>query len=224
MATKKKKVLPDGRTITEQDFANYCDWTKRILACQVPYARGEPRKASLLAFSFALASYGTVGLYCYASDETLADDLQCRRDDAGRYRTKVLDLGWFTVVKRIGRSTVLDIAVPDCPLTGAIEPRANALIRSGECPHTGTLPSNPPTGGYYQELNNDPWGTAPSEPTPPPDQSTEPPMTGCTFTDGICNKIRCPVHYSLPTVDQPTPVCICGDRPASNPWCPVCFP
>jgi hypothetical protein len=171
---KKKKILPDGREVTEKDFDNLRAWEKYIRGCKVPYARGQPRKASLIAFSLVLASYGTNGLYCFASDETIAADLQCRRSDAGRYRKAVIELGWFRVTARVKRATVLDIAIPECPYTGTIETEAvtasNAPVRSGECPQTGTLPSSSPTESYYQELD-EVWGTAPVRPTPTPNQS-----------------------------------------------------
>lgn len=199
---KKKKILPDRREVTEKDFDNLRAWEKYIRGCKVPYVRGQPRKASLLAYSFVMASYGTNGLYCFASDETIAADLQCRRDDAGRYRKAVIELGWFRVVKRIKRATVLDIAIPECPLTGTIETEAvavpNAPVRSGKSPHTGTLPSNSPTGSYYQDQETDDvWGPAPVRPEPIPDPvTTEPRATECTCTDadGARGNPWCLIH------------------------------
>jgi len=67
------------KKVSAESFKAYRDWQRYILASEpklepIKTKRGtRPRsKLRLLAYCFAMASHGTNGLGCYASDATIA--------------------------------------------------------------------------------------------------------------------------------------------------------
>src|SRR5438046_2566415 len=64
-----------------------------------------------------IAKDGADGRECFATAETVAKDIGCKYKTVERYRSQLIELGWFKVVSRNGgwnrRGLVLDISIPD---------------------------------------------------------------------------------------------------------------
>jgi len=97
---------------TSEDFKNYTDWQKYILHTH-PEIPAECRRPTLIAFCLVLASHGSAGLDCYASDVTLAKELGISRRFLPKYRQLAIELGWFVPNgEQKYRVQHLDISVP----------------------------------------------------------------------------------------------------------------
>lgn len=99
--------------VSRESFKAYRDWQRYILKAKPELTRG-CTKSTLLAYCFAMASHGTNGLGCYASDATIAKELGKGQAKLVRpYRHEALRLGWFAWAGEArGRTKVLDIAIP----------------------------------------------------------------------------------------------------------------
>lgn len=66
--------------------------------------------------AFTIAIYGSYGEGCFATAETVARLMGCKRKTVERYRAQLIQLGWFAEVSREGgfnnRGLVLSIAIP----------------------------------------------------------------------------------------------------------------
>lgn len=99
---------------TKQAFKEYRDWQRYILSSNPALSKGRS-KVILLAYCFAMASHGTNGIGCYASDRVIARELGLYDfRSVLPYRNEAIRLGWFAWTgERKGRAKVLDIAIPD---------------------------------------------------------------------------------------------------------------
>ncbi len=102
-----------NQKVTPESFKAYRDWGRYILKAKPKLGRGHT-KATLIAYCFAMASHGTNGLGCYASDGVIAEELGMYDfRSVLPYRNEALRLGWFVWNgERRGRAKVLDIAIP----------------------------------------------------------------------------------------------------------------
>jgi hypothetical protein len=102
-----------NQKVTSESFKAYRDWERYILSTHPKLPKGFKR-ATLIAYVLAMAEKGSNGLDCFASDSTIAGELEIyRRGLVGNYRRLALDLGWFVRTgKRRGRAEVLSIAIP----------------------------------------------------------------------------------------------------------------
>jgi hypothetical protein len=107
--------------VSKESFKAYRDWQRYILKSE-PKLDGIETKSGtkgrtklvLVAYCFVMASHGTNGLNCYASDAVIAKELGLYDYRSVRlYRLEALRLGWFAWTgEKKGRSQVLDIAIP----------------------------------------------------------------------------------------------------------------
>ncbi len=97
-----------NQKVTPESFDAYRAWQKYILSTHPKLPTGFKR-ATLVAYALAMAIKGTNGLDCFASDSTIAGELEIyRRGLIGNYRRLALELGWFVRTgKRRGRAEVL---------------------------------------------------------------------------------------------------------------------
>lgn len=93
------------------DFHNYTEWQRYILRSH-PVIPKDCRRATLIAFCFALAFHGSAGMDCYASDSLLGKELGINRKYLKKYRRLVVELGWFTPGRKVNRVESLNIAIP----------------------------------------------------------------------------------------------------------------
>lgn len=85
---------------------------KGVAACATAKPYGvDPRYVAI-----CIADHGTNGHNCFPSAETIAEEIGCSPRTIKKWRTKLIDLGWFTVTGRGGgtrhHSLILDIAIP----------------------------------------------------------------------------------------------------------------
>lgn len=130
-----------NRKITAANFAYHRQWERHILS----YRGALPeniRKPTLIAYCFAMAQSGNAGTGCFKSNATIAAEIGVyHRGDIAKYRLCALDLGWFTIVKRVGRAQYLDIQIPNVPATGTFKADGECTCESTpNVPVTGTLP------------------------------------------------------------------------------------
>jgi hypothetical protein len=94
-----------------KDGAAYRAWERAIRDLDPEALPKGRRKLTLYAVAVAIASYGKNGKGCWPAQTTLADKLGCSRTVINKYRTLLIDLGWFTYDDDTQRR--LSIAVPD---------------------------------------------------------------------------------------------------------------
>jgi hypothetical protein len=104
------------KKVSAQSFKTYRNWQRYILTAMTAkpkLTRGCVRP-TLVAYCLAMASHGTNGIGCYASDPRIASELGMYDGRAVRpYRHEALRLGWFVRTgESKGRTQVLDIAIP----------------------------------------------------------------------------------------------------------------
>ncbi len=119
---------------TPENFAAWMAWQKYILKTHPDLTGTKCERDTLIAYCFAMSTAGTCGLECFASDATIAKDLEKYRPDTiGKYRRLALDLGWFVPSgKRIGRSKLLNITIPDEPASKPAEIESTVKLASIE--------------------------------------------------------------------------------------------
>ena len=102
--------------VTRESFKAYRDWQRYILAAMTtkPKLTDKCARPTLVAYCLAMATHGTNGLGCYASDARIARELgMYDYKSVSPYRNEALRLGWFTPNgKRHGRAKELDISIP----------------------------------------------------------------------------------------------------------------
>jgi hypothetical protein len=103
-------------SITAGDFAYQRNWERFILGYRGALPKNI-RKPTLIAYCFAMAQSGSAGIDCFKSDATIAAEIGIyHRGDIAKYRRCALGLGWFIVVKCVGRARHLDIQIPNEPV------------------------------------------------------------------------------------------------------------
>jgi hypothetical protein len=100
--------------VTPESFKAKRDWDSYILKAKPKLTKGCV-KSTLVSYCFAMAEKGANGLGCFASDATIADELDLYDYRAvSPYRNEAMRLGWFVWNgKRRGRAKVLDITIPE---------------------------------------------------------------------------------------------------------------
>ena len=102
--------------VTKESFTAYRNWQRYILATRpaIPPRYEGCTRPTLLLYCFVMASHGTNGLGCFASDKTIAEEIGMYDFRSVMwYRRLAVDLGWFVWNgERRGRTKVLDIAIP----------------------------------------------------------------------------------------------------------------
>jgi hypothetical protein len=107
----------------------------------------KPYSVDIRYVAICIADEGTNGYGCFPALETVAECFSCSPRTIQTYRSKLIELGWFTVVSREGgdnrRSLVLDIAIPggEGVITTAALPEAGSSTESASCAAAGSDPT-----------------------------------------------------------------------------------
>jgi len=103
----------DQKATNDGTLKTYRAWQRYILKAKPKLTKGCTAQ-TLKLYCLAMAFHGRNGIGCYTSDAVIADEM-CMYDarSVRPYRHEALRLGWFVWTgKTIGRSQVLDIAIP----------------------------------------------------------------------------------------------------------------
>lgn len=101
------------KKVSADSFKVYRNWQRYILKTHPKLTHGRIRP-TLILYCLVMASHGTNGIGCYASNEKIAKEVGMYDGRSVKpYRDEALRLGWFVLTgESRGRVQVMDIAIP----------------------------------------------------------------------------------------------------------------